>query len=98
MVLTLYLQREQVLLQGIQRVTLPCFYSSPERTNNTLFLERAFVFAAATVRENKVRVCSLLQSALISPGFNLAMPANPRLKSGYPTLECANVNTFIAQG
>lgn len=39
----LYLQGEQVLLNRVRHVAPPYFYSSPERTNQTLVLERAFL-------------------------------------------------------
>lgn len=38
----LYLHKEQVLFHRARHVALPCYYSSPERTYQTLALERTF--------------------------------------------------------
>ncbi len=47
----LFLQRELVLYYEVQHVALPCFYSSPEQTNQTAALGTVYTAQVFTSNE-----------------------------------------------
>lgn len=85
----LYLHKERVHFREGRHVVLPCFYCSPERTNQTGLLESAF------------RVCANAQvgSRLTKPGINSVPHAGlpfrlSRTGREYFEIECENFDKW----
>ena len=102
-----YLHRERVLFTESTMLAPPCFYSSPERTNQTLALERAFYVFFVT-EGHRSSLTRLWNCGNVSRRVQNRGTASRRLTSvapkvvllwyGWPLSEANSVTTVLHSG